>query len=139
MGLNIHNLTILRDQIQHIPPSRFDMAAWSTVKADDATATLDQMRHNCGTAACIGGWAETLFVASQPEDRIGEADDELVHEALGITLEQANDLFFPYQQLRDADMETDYNSLTQRQAVEVLDHLIATDSVDWPRAIRMHP
>ena len=140
MGLNIERLTILRDHIAALDPSRFNMAVWSQSDLDAlSTATLYQMQHNCGTAACIGGWAETLFVAKEPTDFIGAGSDTLTIEALGITAEQAEELFFPHYQLSEAGLDASYSQLTQRQAVEVLDHLIETGQVDWPRAVRMHP
>lgn len=137
MELNLPNLKTLRDTIQALDPTNFDMAAWSRDENGDGMATrVDMVNHTCGTAGCIGGWAEVLFVAKD-DDRIGEAKDEEVAEALGLTEEQAHNLFFPLVGIKEAGIEIDsYTELTQAQAVQVLDHLMETGEVDWPRFVQ---
>lgn len=137
MELNLPNLTILRDTIQTMDPSRFAMEAWSRNSDGDAMATRAEMiRHDCGTAACIGGWAEVLFVAKDDDINIGTSEDAEIAEALGLSLDQANDLFFPLTAIKEAGFNTNYEQLTQAQAVDVLTHLMETGEVDWLRVVR---
>lgn len=63
--MNRERLAILRDHLPTIPEKHFDMREWK-----------------CGTTACIGGWAETLWK--------GESADD----SLGLTYEQSEALFF---------------------------------------------
>lgn len=64
---------------------------------------LDMTMRHCGTAHCIGGWAETLAGKVIPEPLMTAADKERneyqdhvqnnAREILGLTRTQANNLF----------------------------------------------
>lgn len=108
----------LRDFLAELPDERFDMGTWGAY--DVGTKKL---QHDCGTAACIGGWAERLF---------GRATDEpeAACASLGLDPCQGEALFYP----------PGHNSgrYTKARAVAVLDHLLATSDpgtvngvVDW--------
>lgn len=74
----------------------------------------------CGSVACIGGWAQHLWV---PDAHPADAIDYEVANALGISIMQAAQLFFP-------DI-SDYRAVTPAQAAAVIRNLIATGEVDW--------
>ena len=94
----------LRDFLASVPPKEFSYITW-----------------DCGTSACIGGWAGRLFGLSHDE-----SFSTPVAELLGLSGEQARELFF------DAPIEW---PITEKHAVAVLDHLLATGTVDWSVAL----
>lgn len=55
----------------------------------------------------------------------------LVEKKLGLTREQASELFFPYS-LGPASI---WEDLTTRHAVRVLDIFLETGEIDWARAV----
>ena len=123
MGLNIERLTILRDHIAQLPPSRFNMETWASTPGTDRgpfDITAGDVKHDCGTCACIGGWADALF---QPEDApINSLPRHSTEELLGLTAEQGDELFSPAR---------DWSSITQEDAVATLTRLIETGEVNW--------
>ncbi|MFC7378224.1 hypothetical protein [Brevundimonas sp. GCM10030266] len=66
--MNRERLKTLRDHLAGLPDERVDMRHYFTVgngwTAADPAALLEA---GCGTAACIAGWAASLF-QGQPED-----------------------------------------------------------------------
>jgi hypothetical protein len=105
-------LAYLRDFLRDLPPEKFNMH-----------------RYECGTAACIAGWAGRLFVANY--DR-GHGDPCWVSgSALGISYHQAVDLFLP--RGGSAPGFRCYDA-TPKRASKVVGHLIETGEVDWSRA-----
>lgn len=109
----------LRDFLATLPPKRFDMNDWMdypgwdwTEKGEPPITTL----HNCGTTACIGGWANVLFFPNK-----GEVAWRDVGTLLGLTYHQADSLFFKFPKC----------DLGPTQAVAVLDHYLATSLIDW--------
>ena len=97
----------LRDFLAGLPKFQFNMATYAL--------------NECGTPACIAGWAGRIF-----STRITQAEG---YEILGLNEEQAWDLFLPGNQLNLIGRF--YNEITLGHAVKVLDHLIETGEVDW--------
>lgn len=133
--MNVERITTLRDHIAALPPEKFNLGSWfsSPVKLPTAGAF-----HKCGTSACIAGWALVLFAPDEPLYMVDVPNDAA--EILGLTNEQANDLFTP--ERADYAGEDDrpggvlpdplwLGDVTNEQAVKVLDHLIATGEVRW--------
>jgi hypothetical protein len=98
------NLLMVRDHIAALKPSHFRMDEW-----------------RCGTAACIGGWAEFLILGSLNDMRVRISD---VGALLGLSEDQSDELFHP-------PLRMDWRDITIPQAVAVLDHLLATGEVSW--------
>jgi hypothetical protein len=78
-------------------PSGFNMQLWG--------AEVE----GCGTVACIGGWAESMW----PSDA----------NALDLTYDQKQELFFPSGRCT--------NFVTPQRAAGVLRNLAETGRVDW--------
>jgi hypothetical protein len=75
--------------------------------------------YNCGTYACIAGWA--IFA----QDGYINSSRNIHHyaqELLGLDDDQANDLFLNWGDIEDP---------TPNQAIKVLKHLKETGEVDW--------
>lgn len=100
----------LRDHIAGLPPEMFDVDEWPSFHA--------MMHAGCGTAACIGGWAQALYHARTHAD---------IGDILGLTRDQVSRLFYPHELPDDYD----WSDITPTQAVRVLDHLLTTEDVDW--------
>lgn len=65
----------------------FDMGGFSLKDAAMADT-------HCGTSGCIAGWACWLFA---PDEKLGWADIQwMARKLLGLTHDQAEDLFFGY-------------------------------------------
>ena len=128
--MNIERLTQLRDFIAALPPERvamnFFIAGLTENIGDDvedhlalngAKAALDS--HPCGTVACIAGWATYLFDPNSTTPSVRNA-----RQALGLTQEQADDLFTP-------DYWDVPGQYTQADVVATLTRLIETGEVQW--------
>jgi len=122
--MNIERLTVLRDVIINLPDGRFNMNTWvGFIEGDDDEdpLTASQIRHDCGTCACIGGWADALF--REPDDRPMDHTVTATGELLGLTSDQSFELFTPKGVV--------WPDVTQEKAAEVLTRLIETGEVKW--------
>ncbi len=105
-GARRQRVVQLRDHLANVVHDQyFNMAEW-----------------RCGTVACIGGWAEALFFPGRQEATVGEYE---IAEELGLTAEQADDLFFM------TATERKMKEVGRAEAVAVLDHYLATGKIDW--------
>lgn len=106
----IDRRTYLSAFLKKLPESKFDMGSIS----------CEPGRGNCGTPACIAGWASTLF--GDPKAPNGWEDfwNVVGMEHLGMTHYEANALFFDFP-----------NAVTSAQAAKVLDNYIENGVVDW--------
>ena len=84
----------LREFLADLPPEKFNMSEWDT---------------------CIAGYAISLWAPSELTFPFDDAQ-----EILGLTDEQADQLFRPYWLFH-----------TLEAAINTLDHLIETDEVVW--------
>lgn len=108
------NMIRLRDFLKTLPPNKFNM--------DDPGVSTDAYRGECGSAACIGGWARALFaVHTLSLHRVGDV--------LGLRDDQSSDLFYPYGR-EMSDGRSPFRA-APRHAVRVLDHYLATGKIDW--------
>jgi len=110
------NLMLVRNFLASLPPERFDMGDWG-----------DGADVECGTAACIGGWAERLLFGE-----LYGRPTWLVGAEMGLSIDQSEDLFFLVGKQQPG---LDFQDITTAHAVKVLDHLIATGEVDWSKAL----
>ena len=121
--INVRLLRRIQKQILK-EPRQFQMAAWfTTLGVDDIP--------NCGTAACIGGWAMALKRNWNPKT----ADERTVHEysdakkALGLDDIKGGRLFifgeWPQQYQRVGKHKAGTKAFA-RQAVRRIDHFIKT-------------
>ena len=96
----------------------------------------------CNTTACIAGWACLVL---RDDGMIRAKNDVLspdqidsfpgtARRLLGITVDQANELFEPMNYTDLDRFKVDWNTITPRQAAKVLRHLAKTGEVDWGRA-----
>ena len=93
--MNRERLTILRDHLASLPDERVMMAyffAQGGLQYPSSEAVTSEILHNCGTAACIAGWAAHLFRSEIP----GVFADDVAESALELTQDQSLALFFPY-------------------------------------------
>lgn len=125
--LNVENLTRLRDTILAVP-DQFDMEHWARDASGNSTTRDQLLAHNCGTAACIGGWASVIFFQESADPDPVMVSEYEVAEVLGIEDWQADQMFFPAR--RTPDGNCPYQT-TNVQAARVIDHLIETGEVDW--------
>lgn len=114
------NVELLRRIKVHIleEPKRLYMGFWR-ISNRDFFKDPDRMPE-CGTVACIGGWAEVL---SGNFDNNPEA-------TLDITQEQASRLFYESHwpaQFRDWDNRGDGSEKTAHRAADRIEHFIATE------------
>lgn len=108
---NIERLTTLRDFLRTVPQANFDMTEWSKGTPHERRA------HKCGTAACIGGWACTLFFPE--DDHVGS---HRIAKWLGLSDVDRERLFFWH--------GVSYKA-TLSEAVNTLTKFIETGIVDW--------
>ena len=133
--MNVPNIQRVRDLIASQPPEALKMDSWfsdenhfSYVYSDDEDAGLIGLRvpeHNCGTAACIGGWAVTQMARDLGVTVIPTVTGvgSTAAEYLGLDPTQSDRLFHP----------SNLSERTQAEALATLDHLIATGEVQWGR------
>lgn len=94
--MNRKRLTILRDHLTSLPDERVDMSNYfrrpdAKIEFDHIDVAADIVRHDCGTAACIAGWTCVIWPGASPDDYV----DDFAERQLGLTNEQAYQLFFP--------------------------------------------
>jgi len=107
-------LVYLRDFLLRLPAERFNM--------DFMGCPLDADRGECGSPACIGGWARAIF--RYRSLNINDAGREL----LGLG-DSVHPLFWPTER-KMADGTLAYNA-SPADAAAVLTHLLNTGEVDW--------
>lgn len=112
----------LRDHLDQLPDERFDMRFYSAEKGHPRIGrpSFGPVLHNCGTAACVAGWAMALFAPRARPARVWNKAAEL----LGLDPGQAHELFEP-------DGYWIPDAYSRIQAVATLDHLIKTGEVQW--------
>jgi hypothetical protein len=126
-------LVFLRDFIAKLPAERFYIGNYVSTgdgrgwRGADSTENL----HDCGTAACIAGWAAFLFSREAVSARYSEdLDSPPVHDIaaglIGLTEREADNLFVPM-----GPGFLAWSQITNAHAAAVLTHLINTGEVDW--------
>ena len=92
--------------------------------------TMESITHDCGTPACIAGWAAWEASGRQSRDLYDiYADVEgQAREFLGIGYSEADVLFYP-------PFPVIYATVTPTEAAATLRHLAETGRVDWSVAI----
>lgn len=88
----------------------FNMAEWCGKGQDDKTG------HNCGTTACIAGYANILA-------RKSASNSDAARAWLGLDQDIAGDLFVP--------TGFPLGRISLPQAIITLKNLLATGKVDW--------
>lgn len=129
---NVQLLTQVRDLIK-TEPEKLDMASWGLVKEIEGLEHGDTVKVDCGTTACIAGWAVQLagdkflvrgfntsagggyFVSDSvaKNGRVCNIEDR-AQKLLGLTEDEANELFI---------------NTPNGDAVDVLDQLIAGEDI----------
>lgn len=118
---NVENILKVADAIERhtIAELGFNMASFVGVGETDLSG------HNCGTTACIGGWAAALATGD-----IHAGDDMSAAEIarwLGLTYHEAGALFYAW----DRHDTVAFEEIQPERAVAVLRNLAATGEVDW--------
>lgn len=105
-------------------PDKFNMN-WFGYDHDSGTAVTDseELLHNCGTTACIGGWANAIDGWEFLED------EAHAREVLGLTFGQSQALFWGYPILWG--MENALTNATAEDGARVL-RSIADGTATWP-------
>lgn len=91
--MNRERLKTLRDHLAKLPDERVRMESLLTDAAGDDVGYEKEPRallNHCGTAACIAGWANSLWGPRRKEVGVDEAQG-----CLGLTDSQARLLFTP--------------------------------------------
>lgn len=117
--VNVTNVKTLADIIRQQPhvsaehETGFDMSVWE---------------HDCGTPACIAGWASSLACPEgRPKTSYGRTMDaeEVANIWLDLTYQEGSDLYIA------SGLNVELSRITPEQAATVLDHLAETGKVDW--------
>jgi hypothetical protein len=116
------NIKLVRDTIEALDPSRFNMALWNT--SDFYNKGFGDLVHQCGTCGCIGGWTEAVLVPDKTFQ-----NDAVTATMLGLSSYEAWKLFYP-RGLPDWS-GGHWSNILPKHAVQVLDHLLETGEVDW--------
>lgn len=153
--MNKKNLQALIDHLEKMPGKAFNLSSWYTGPPSGgawdqlplgrrAAKSLiskqeDAETHQCGTAACIGGYAALLAV-SKGEAKGGEQIQPVATRWLGFSPGTLRALFIP-RSMHDLDrrLETNeipvsYSDVKRKHAVKVLKHLLDTGLIDWSKA-----
>lgn len=138
--MNITAIHTLAETLENLPPEKkvgFNMGTYHHDLASDFGPMETNVGHQCGTVACIAGWASMFLredgtgLLQRPRREIDiPAFDDLGAHLLGLDENQANSLFEPMNyEFENADI--DWGQITPAQAAKVLRHLAATGEVDW--------
>jgi hypothetical protein len=85
----------------------------------------DQTGNECGTTACIAGWAVAMEVGKEIQNMTNLDIKTKARRILGLTDSEASDLFYAHDSLRFI------GNITAEEAVTVLRHFAKTGHVDW--------
>lgn len=128
--MNVEHINQVADAIeQHtIPWLGFNMSSYK------ANKYADRSNHDCGTTACIAGWANAirLGLTENTPDEYGWCRHTGAALWLGLSENQADDLF--YARNHPDYWENGYaawDTISADQAVRTLRHLAKTGEVDW--------
>lgn len=135
--MNVERILAVADAIeQHtIPWLGFNMSNYKAVDLVDHTG------HDCGTTACIAGWANAIRLslkATEPA-RAGWSEHDGAADWLGIYEDNwpsdsiSDQLFYArnHPDYQASDTKTCWDKISADQAVRTLRHLAATGNVDW--------
>jgi hypothetical protein len=134
--MNTENILAVADAIeQHtIPWLGFNMTGYKTTGPD-------MTGHNCGTSACIAGWANAIRLRLSQNTHIvnGWCEHDEAANWLGIEAYSGFGYDSTADQLFYARNHPDYgngaeacwSTIPAAQAVRTLRHLAATGNVDW--------
>lgn len=135
--MNKERMQEVRDFIAGLDPEQVYMEQWclprSQVELDECAVTisthaaLNRDLNECETAACVAGWTTILFkdeakVLLSKNEFHGFSD--LARSILGLTWEQATDLFTP-----DIDNSEQLNN--KELVVAVLDNMLVYGKPQW--------
>jgi hypothetical protein len=116
--MNRERLTILRDHLASLPDERVDMRWYVSGEGAGFPDAPVKLLDECGTAACIAGWAAYLF----------EVSPEGAFEPLSLTADQSSELFFPD--------DFSCGHLTRADAITAINSMLENPSDDarpiWP-------
>jgi hypothetical protein len=115
--MNRERILALADLIEEQP---------HTDEEADEGFTMESITHDCGTPACIAGWAAWEALGRQRGDlySIHTDLDAKAREFLDIDPLKAEDLFYP-------PFPIVYATVTPSEAAATLRHLAETGEVDW--------
>lgn len=126
--MNRENILAVADAIEKhsIPDLGFNMTMWLDRHPFPGQ---DTSGHNCGTTACIAGWAAAVSLGAadveQVEKHLPFSVRQTAKQYLALSIDQANALFEGFSTGEEEPS----------QAVSVLRHLAETGEVDWNRAL----
>ena len=132
--MNVDNIRRVADAIEAasrpeaVTKLGFNMNHWYyTYTKQPRRSRRDMTGHNCSTLACIAGWTVVVIDDDwKPSTSAINEIDKIATELLGLSIEQANELF--YALVRPM---TELSDITPALAVAVLRHLAETGEVDW--------
>jgi hypothetical protein len=107
------NLQRTIDLLKALPDERFDMGRWRPIR-DGGYISDDVLMHDCGTTACIAGWA-AVFHPGHNSPRFRAT------LALGLSHYQADNLFIP----------ASVSTKTREDAIRVLEQFRDTGVIQW--------
>ena len=126
--MNVERINAVADAIeQHsVPGLGFNMNYFRAEFVADMEPTADKTGQECGTVACIAGWAHTI---GKTEDTFSAAAEWLGLDPWFGPIGTSEQLFLA----SNAPDEPQYklDQTTAAQAVRTLRHLAATGKVDW--------
>ena len=122
--MNCENLLRVADAIEkhEIEGLGFNMAEWLTIPGD--TPAPDRLGLNCGTTACIAGWAAHLEAGLTRVD----------FDQKDIIVRAAAYLGYPAGLFFGSPSRTRLEDITPAQAVNTLRYAAATGTIDWDAA-----
>lgn len=134
--MNVENILKVADAIENrqIAWLGFNMRSWYAHKQDDEFGVpyKDNSGHNCGTVACIAGWASAVELGAEAFSKIITDTREDGRMLIGLNL-----LTSPEEYLGLSDGQRTslfhgaHGDTSSDQAVRTLRHLAATGKVDW--------
>lgn len=99
--MNVENMLKLADFLDNLPEKKFDMRQWFAERVEDKglgglRKRIDHFNvgNECGTTACIAGWAATLAVPDLKDRSQRFSIEGEARRWLGLTIEQSCWLFF---------------------------------------------
>jgi hypothetical protein len=127
--MNIGNILKVADAIEQasVPNVGFNMTAWISEASPEMP---DRSGRNCGTVACVAGWATIVALGRETDDSPWDVGQSF----LELDAPTAGDLFLPNYDTEDKRHAM--TSATPADAARVLRNLAITGKVDWEAAMK---
>jgi hypothetical protein len=138
--MNVDNILKLAEVLESdAAAAHFNMGEWFHHDGDHALplgVTVAEAIQDCGTVACIAGWAVVAFHSAEELRDVNFDLAAIAANDLGLSSYRAMEIFTPGSAPHVVECDLPVYHATPKQAAKLLRHLAATGEIDWREAFK---